>query len=289
MKKIKVLLAVMFALGVSLLVSQGVYAYEGYDDMPLDNWSKNVSYGSGVTGTYEILSNSVQASGYNRYIIRMTAPFPETQGTVVLFGGINVNNHTVPVGNIDTAFITSNNSTSLATLASTQMVMLDTKDWAYPSSPKDSGYFTFYFWVRSGGDTIAGSMFVQQVMNNSYVYNSAYAPSTQQQLEDFYIAYADYVTAGAINDLINDRVNKAYSEGYNEGYEEGANFWFDVGYQEGWSSQNDYWPALWGAVTAPFALFEIELFPGVTAGMLALIPIVFGLIAFLFSLGGKKK
>lgn len=54
-------------------------------------------------------------------------------------------------------------------------------------------------------------------------------------------------------------------------------------------NQLDIWSALWVSFTTPFTIFEIEIFPNVTFGMIALIPLVLGLIAFIFSLGGKKK
>lgn len=80
--------------------------------------------------------------------------------------------------------------------------------------------------------------------------------------------------------------NQRYNDGYDVGYDLG----YDLGYNHGFNTSNDdLWPVIWGSITAPFALFEINIFPGVTFGMIAMIPLVFGLIAFLFSLGGKKK
>lgn len=125
-----------------------------------------------------------------------------------------------------------------------------------------------------------------------------------------YYAYTDDLQ---LTMFFEDSVNQAYNDGFNHGYDIGYDNGYNVGYDDGYSIQQgdldsaydrgyddgynngiaveqlDIWSALWMAFTTPFTLFEIEMLPGITIGMIALIPLVLGLIAFIFSLGGKKK
>jgi len=79
--------------------------------------------------------------------------------------------------------------------------------------------------------------------------------------------------------------DSAYSIGESEGYANG----YDDGFLDG-GAEFDGWTLLWGALTAPFVIFSIEIIPGLYIGYFALVPIVFGLIAFLLSLKhGKGK
>lgn len=88
---------------------------------------------------------------------------------------------------------------------------------------------------------------------------------------------------------INSGTAGAYDYGYSVGYSDGDIDGYNKGFSEGMQSTEDggVWNTIFMAVLAPFSLLKIEIFPGVTLGMIALIPIVFGLIAFIFKLGGK--
>lgn len=88
---------------------------------------------------------------------------------------------------------------------------------------------------------------------------------------------------------LNSGITSAYDYGYSVGYSNGNIDGYNLGFSEGFQSTEDggVWNSLFTAVLAPFELLAIEIFPGVTIGMIALIPIVFGLIAFIFKLGGK--
>lgn len=86
---------------------------------------------------------------------------------------------------------------------------------------------------------------------------------------------------------------------YNDGFLFAKEYYYNDGYNKGWTDgydyglvanvDNSYWGVLFSALMAPFSLLSIEIFKGVTIGMIVLIPIVLGLIAFLFKLGGRGK
>ena len=50
-----------------------------------------------------------------------------------------------------------------------------------------------------------------------------------------------------------------------------------------------FWEVALSSVMLPFTILSVELMPGLPIGIFALIPIVFGLIAFFFSFKGGKK
>lgn len=79
--------------------------------------------------------------------------------------------------------------------------------------------------------------------------------------------------------------NKFFKEGFDDGYFKGHNAGYLEGINEG--EGNSTWGLIWSAFLSVFSILTIEVFPGITLGMFALIPLVFGLIGFLFSLGKK--
>ncbi len=71
---------------------------------------------------------------------------------------------------------------------------------------------------------------------------------------------------------------KGKDEGYDEGYDEARDFYADEGTFGG----------LLSYVLKPFEVLTYEVFPNITIGTIVLIPIIFGLIGFLFRLRGRK-
>lgn len=89
--------------------------------------------------------------------------------------------------------------------------------------------------------------------------------------------------------LSEESFNLGRDVGFNEGYEKGHTDGYSQGYGVGSSDNIDWFQAIRVNLASAFSLFNVEIFPNLTLGMLAFIPLFFGLLAFLFSLGGRKK
>jgi hypothetical protein len=165
---------------------------------------------------------------------------------------------------------------------------------------------TAIFVFKSSANLATQSALLVNWLNSGRFFNGSY--------NDFYATYINNLTNNldeqynngyndgfrAGQNQMNDKVNEAYNEAYKEArdywaYKDGDVYYkgdvaYDMGYEKGLAEEQlDIWSALWMSFTTPFTLFEIEMLPGITIGMIALIPLVLGLIAFIFSLGGKKK
>lgn len=110
-----------------------------------------------------------------------------------------------------------------------------------------------------------------------------------------------------VNDGYNNGYNKGYQDGVSTVYENGfsglinpdtnslydqtASFPYGKGYQDGFTSTEEggLWNVVFSAILAPFQVLEIELMPGVTMGMIFAVPLVFGLLAWMLSVGKSKK
>lgn len=93
------------------------------------------------------------------------------------------------------------------------------------------------------------------------------------------------------NDGHSDGYNKGLSEGFDEGFLEGDSAGYTRGYNKGLSEGNSAWGVLFGAMMATFGGFlAIEIFPGLTIGMLVAVPLILGLLAFIIGIakGGKN-
>lgn len=65
---------------------------------------------------------------------------------------------------------------------------------------------------------------------------------------------------------------------------------YENGYADAMAQEDfSFWQVALSSVMLPFTILSIELMPGLPIGIFALIPIVFGLIAFFFSFKGGKK
>lgn len=65
---------------------------------------------------------------------------------------------------------------------------------------------------------------------------------------------------------------------------------YGAGYAEAMVQEDfSFWEVALSSVMLPFTILSVELMPGLPIGIFALIPIVFGLIAFFFSFKGGKK
>lgn len=75
-----------------------------------------------------------------------------------------------------------------------------------------------------------------------------------------------------------------YNQGYQAGYLVGEADGYNRGIREG---SGGSWGMIWSAFLSIFSILSIEIFDGVTLGMFAMIPLVFGLLAFILNLGKK--
>lgn len=204
-------------------------------------------------------------------------------------------------------------------LVSSKGVSLNSEVAFYDDSNQQVARYTFNEF--SGGDKIQGwymipadmipqtaTQFTITIMSLS----TSLWPSTTL-LEFNNMSYYAYTDDLQLTMFFDESMQEAYNDGYSKGYDSGYSTGYNVGYDDGYIAQQDdlqaqydlgydngyndgiaveqldLWTALWVAFTTPFTLFEIEMLPGITIGMIALIPLVLGLIAFIFSLGGKKK
>lgn len=79
-----------------------------------------------------------------------------------------------------------------------------------------------------------------------------------------------------------------YADGWDNGYNSGYNKGFSDGVSESDTTYNGVFGTIANGIFAPIALiFGIELLPNITVGMIILVPLIFGLIAFI--VGGKKN
>lgn len=162
------------------------------------------------------------------------------------------------------------------------------------------------------------------VPTDTWAYNSLYFQSSVSSGNIFHFPNGfDYATMGTtyfeirLNIGVVSPVDTDYKEGFRDAlfsiYENGFEgfpdyaYWDDFAemvinitdeqnynYHLGWADaveQTDYsfWALAFTWVLLPFEIFAIELVPGLYIGYFALIPIVFGLIALLFSFKGGKK
>jgi len=107
-----------------------------------------------------------------------------------------------------------------------------------------------------------------------------------------YTQYTVNIATSFFNNVDGAILDSAYETGFDDGYAlgktDGDQAQYDKGYAAGVNQGLDGWELLWASVLAPFDILALEIIPGLYIGYFALIPIVFGLLAFLFRLKGKK-
>ena len=137
-------------------------------------------------------------------------------------------------------------------------------------------------------------------VNHYNTYSYGYAIVDYLLLLDTYQqGYNDGVSVGSNQGYINgysDGENQGYINGYSDGEQFGYIDGYDIGVIDGYNqgiAQRDN-PELdfddvldW--IFKPFDLFQKEIAFGITIGHFAIIPLVFGLVAFLFSLKKGKR
>lgn len=99
-------------------------------------------------------------------------------------------------------------------------------------------------------------------------------------------AYNEGYQAGVISGRLNG-MSEGYGDGYSVGVVDGYDNGYDDGYNEAVLTDDPFTPLL-AFVGLPFTLLEKELFPGLTVGMVASVPIVLGLISLLIGLAPTR-
>ena len=127
--------------------------------------------------------------------------------------------------------------------------------------------------------------YINDLNTNTYIdaYNQGYGVGyTNGYSYGYQLGYGvGYNDAKNIYDL-------DYQQWYDDGYQLGYNQGYGVGFDDGYDAELDFENILsW--VFMPFTLLTREIAFGITIGHLVMIPIVFGLMGFLFSLKKGKK
>jgi len=81
-------------------------------------------------------------------------------------------------------------------------------------------------------------------------------------------------------------VDVIYDNGFDDGFDDGYPTGYNDGFIDGENTvvEMDLWNALVSALTIPFEIFTIQIFPGIFIGYFLLVPLVFGGIYFILSL-----
>lgn len=91
-----------------------------------------------------------------------------------------------------------------------------------------------------------------------------------------------------LSDGFVDGYNNGYNGGLDEGYDEGYNDGYISGYDDGTSLSTDVRPMFQTLITFIGSVFSLTIFPGVTIGTLASIPIMFALFKWFMKFFGGK-
>lgn len=145
-------------------------------------------------------------------------------------------------------------------------------------------------------DTI--NEYYNNVSSDEYLlgYNSGYNDAVNTNNQNAYNSgYATGYETGYNNGL-NDQEIISYDEGYEKGKEDYAHYdsdndtyinadtWGNIRYNQGINNDFDYFAWMWAAVTFPAAVLNIELFPGVKLGYIAMFGVLMALIGLFFRL-----
>lgn len=83
-----------------------------------------------------------------------------------------------------------------------------------------------------------------------------------------------------------------HDDGYTVGYDDGYSYGHDIGRNEGLNEGTSAWGVLFTSMLSTFgAVLSIEIFPNLTLGMIAAVPLILGLLSFIIGVakGGKKN
>lgn len=95
-----------------------------------------------------------------------------------------------------------------------------------------------------------------------------------------------------VKDAFEDGYNQGYDEGYDLGYDDGFNVGDNAGYTRGLNDGTSAWGVLFSTMLSTFgAILSIEIFPNLTIGMIAAVPLILGLLAFIIGVakGGRRN
>lgn len=176
------------------------------------------------------------------------------------------------------------NKTQVGYFISRSIVGFATLDW-----PQD-----FVYTLQVGDIIIIMEHELHIMRNNSIVKTFVYT-----ELSGLFM-FQNVVFDERYQDGYNDGYDSGFSNGYDsgeqsgyaDGWDNGYNFGYDKGFSDGLSESDTTYNGVFGTIAngifAPIALiFGIELLPNITVGMIILVPLIFGLIAFI--VGGKKN
>ena len=140
--------------------------------------------------------------------------------------------------------------------------------------------------------TISGTWTKKLITMDSYIFISAFQLySSLTEIDTLTIILPH--NKGQFSGLIEDKIIQGFKFSYGFSfeslmYENGYAVGYDVGYNDGASGAYTFSTVL-SYIILPFEILEKELAFGITLGHIALIPIVIGLMGFLFSIKGGKK
>lgn len=147
-------------------------------------------------------------------------------------------------------------------------------------------YVSVYFYDVNG-NLISGGGSFESFENDTFNFGLAIKPSVQ----DVDTAYIDGYDNGYDNGVANGIV-AGYNNGYNVGLDDGFDSGYDggylVGYNAGTQIDTDVRPMFETLITFIGSVFMLTIFPGVTIGTLASIPIMFALFKWFMKMFGGK-
>lgn len=103
-----------------------------------------------------------------------------------------------------------------------------------------------------------------------------------------YLGEQDNTPLGVMyKNVESENYQMGYNAGYDSGYYVGHSAGYNAGFTDGTGGSGSAWGMIWSSFLSVFSILSITVFPGVTLGMFAMIPLVFGLLAFILNLGKK--
>lgn len=295
----KILIIFTLAIVLSVLLIKPVYAY----DLDYNNGAITYNYAPLTRYTQDKSGYSITNPSSNVYVASISTQFNKvnhvidaTQVSRITISGRN------PVFPIPfTSYMTS------YSISSVNMYM--NISFAESHSANYDTTSLIFDKVSTAPMSISGATMTVYIITTQSISDSAVRDNVYHVLSAYWAYFGQNGDTQAY-DISNGGYDKGFEAGkeygYQQGFEDTWDYAYDNGYDSGYdigyfdgdadgylrgleAEQLDLWSALWISFTTPFTLFEIEMLPGVTIGMIALIPLVLGLIAFIFSLGGKKK
>lgn len=158
-------------------------------------------------------------------------------------------------------------------------------------------YFTFYYeQIAQVSEETFFNRFVQDYLSDVLNYIKYYVRIGNEFYNIGYLdGHADGYDKGydiGYDDGYDDGHSDGYDDGYEVGHSDGYSEGHSIGKNEGLNEGSSAWGVLFSAMLSTFgAVLSIEIFPNLTIGMIAAVPLILGLLAFIIGVakGGKKN